>query len=68
MRAEEVRALWRNRNGHTQTRRVDECRGVSEFMDAGATLGDLWMENQFGAGDPLTNQDAPGAPFAGDDE
>ena len=68
MRAEEVRALWRNRNGHTQTRRVDECRGVSEFMDAGATLGDLWMENQFGAGDPLTNQGAPGAPFAGDDE
>ncbi len=68
MRAEEVRVLWRDQSGHTQTRRVDEFPGVSEFMDAGATLGDLWMENQFRAGDPLTNQGAPGSPFAGDDE
>lgn len=68
MRADEVRVLWRDENGHTQTRRVDEFRGISEFMEAGATLGDLWMESQFRGGDPLTNQGAPAAPFAGDDE
>ena len=68
MRADEVRVLWRNQNGHAQTRRVDEFRGVSEFMEAGATLGDLWMENQFKGGDPLTNQGMPASPFTGDDE
>ena len=65
MRAEEVRVLWRDERGHTQTRRVDEFQGVPQFMDAGAALGDLWLENHFGAGDPLTNQGAPGSPFAG---
>jgi hypothetical protein len=31
--------------------------GIREFIEAGASLGDLWMEGRFGAGDPL-NQDA----------
>ena len=65
MRAKEVRVLWRDENGHTQTQCVDESKGVRHFMDAGATLGELWLENQFGAGDPLTNQGAPGSPSAG---
>ena len=44
LRPQEVRVLWRNRHGHTRTRRIDELRGVSEFVEAGAKLGDLWME------------------------
>ena len=68
MRAEEVRVLWRDENGHTQARCVDESKGVRHFMDAGAALGELWLENQFEAGDPLTNQGAPGSPSAGGGE
>jgi predicted ATPase len=68
LRPEEVRVLWRDQEGHTRTRRVDEVPGVSEFVEAGATLGDLWMEGQFRAGDPLTNQGTPIPTFGGDDE
>ena len=68
LRPEEVRVLWRDQEGHTRTRRVDEIPGVSEFVEAGATLGDLWMEGQFRAGDPLTNQGTPIPTFGGDDE
>lgn len=68
LRPEEVRVLWRDQAGHTRTRRVDEVPGVSEFVEAGATLGDLWMEGQFRAGDPLTNQGTPIPTFGGDDE
>ena len=68
LRPEEVRVLWRDQEGHTRTRRVDEVPGVSEFVEAGATLGDLWMEGQFRAGDPLTNQGTPILSFGGDDE
>ena len=68
MRAEEVRVLWRDENGHTQARCVDESKGVRHFMEAGAALGELWLENQFEAGDPLTNQSAPGSPSAGGGE
>ena len=28
-------------------------------MDEGALLGDLWMEGQFGVGDPLVEHGAP---------
>ena len=68
LRPQEVRVLWRNQHGHTRTRRIDELRGVSEFVEAGAKLGDLWMEGQFRAGDPLRNQGTPAPPFGGDDE
>ncbi len=68
MRPDEVRVLWRDNDGHTQPRRVDEFHGVTDFMDAGATLGDLWMENQFRAGDPLTSPIAPASTAAGDDQ
>ena len=68
LRPEEVRVLWRDQEGHTRTRRVDEVPGVSEFVEAGATLGDLWMEGHFRAGDPLTNQGTPIPTFGGDDE
>ena len=68
MRADEVRVLWRDERGHTRTRCVDEFQGVPHFMKAGATLGDLWLENQFEAGDPLMNQGAPASPSAGGDE
>lgn len=54
LRPDQVRVLWRDQKGHTQTRRVDDLRGINEFSDAGAHLGSLWMEGHFGLGDPLT--------------
>ncbi|MDJ0516586.1 MAG: hypothetical protein QNJ74_10145 [Trichodesmium sp. MO_231.B1] len=34
-------------------------RGIKEFMEAGASLGNLWMEGYFEFGNPLKNQGAP---------
>ncbi len=56
---EEVRALYRNEHGYTQAIRVSDIKGVSEFVQAGGALGDLWLEGHFGVGDPLVNAGAP---------
>ena len=58
LRPEEVRVLWRDESGYTQTRRTNELRGIPEFMKEGAMLGNLWMEGYFRVGDPLTQHDA----------
>ena len=59
LRPEEVRVLWRDEKGHTQTKRVSDLDGVTAFVNHGALLGHLWMEGQLGVGDPLVNQGAP---------
>jgi predicted ATPase len=59
LRPKEVRVLWRDDNGFTQSRRASELQGVNEFVESGAQLGHLWMEGQFAVGDPLVNQGAP---------
>ena len=59
LQAREVRILWRNDCGHTQTRCVADIAGVEEFVEAGATLGDLWMEGRFGLGEPLSTNGFP---------
>lgn len=66
LRLDEVRILWRDEKGHTRTRNAKSMHGVPEFVEAGAQLGDLWMEGQFRVGDPLTHQGAPTAGFGGD--
>ena len=55
----EVRVLWRDIEGHTQTRRAADLPGIPEFIREGAQLGDLWMEGHFGVGDPLTEHGGP---------
>ena len=62
LRPDEVRVLWRNEQGYTQTRRVADLSGVGDFVKQGALLGHLWMEGQLGVGDPLVNQGGPGRP------
>lgn len=59
LRPEEVRVLYRDEQGYTQAVRAVDIQGVQEFMDAGASLGHLWLEGRFGMGDPLVNQGAP---------
>lgn len=63
LRPEEVRVLWRNQQGYTQSCRVQDIQGVPEFVQQGAQLGHLWMEGHFGVGDPLTNAGAPSRPL-----
>lgn len=45
--------------GHTQVRTAADIEGIPEFVAAGASLGHLWIEGQFGMSDPLRNQGAP---------
>lgn len=59
LRADEVRVLYRNEEGYTESVRSSDVRGVREFLEEGALLGDLWLEGHFGAGDPLVNSGAP---------
>ncbi len=59
VRQEEVRILFRNEKGYTRAIRCSEIQGVPEFMEAGASLGHLWLEGYFGMGDPSINEGAP---------
>jgi predicted ATPase len=63
LRPEEVRVLWRDAQGCTQTRRAADLPGVREFVEQGALLGHLWMEGQLGVGDPLVNEGEPSRPL-----
>ena len=51
----ELWVLYRDENGFTQARRAADMMGIKEFVEHGALLGQLWMENQFEVGDPLSN-------------
>jgi predicted ATPase len=55
LKPEEVWVLYRDEQGYTKAKRTSDMQGVKEFMANGATLGNLWMENYFDVGDPLTN-------------
>ena len=57
--AEEVWVLYRDEQGFTVCKRASEMLGINEFMEAGAKLGQLWMEGFFEFGDPLTNAGGP---------
>ena len=50
----EVRILWRNDDGYTSVRRASDIKEITDLMDTGAQLGNLWTEGWFGVGDPLT--------------
>lgn len=54
LRSQEVRVLYRAADGYSRARLVSDMPGIAEFIEQGATLGDLWMEGHFDAGDPLT--------------
>lgn len=57
--ANEVRILYRDQRGYTQAVRAADVRGIPEFMNAGASLGHLWLEGRFGVGDPLVRHGQP---------
>jgi predicted ATPase len=47
LRPEEVFVLYRDLKGFTKAQKPSEIKGVREMLEAGAKLGDLWMENYF---------------------
>lgn len=49
---EQVWALRRNARGYTEALRTSDMTGVPEQIAAGATLGQLWLEGFFEAGNP----------------
>ncbi len=59
MKPDEVRVIYRDDHGYSQVQRAVDIQGVSEFVDAGASMGHLWMEGHLGVGDPLVNAGAP---------
>lgn len=59
IRPKEVRVLYRDEAGHTQSVRTSDIEGISAFIDQGASMGHLWLEGRFGLGDPLVNAGAP---------
>ena len=56
---EDVWVLYRDEQGFTVCKRTSEMMGINELMDAGAKLGQLWMQGFFEFGDPLTNAGGP---------
>jgi predicted ATPase len=53
LQPEELWVLFRDKKGFTGARRAADMRGIKKFMEEGALLGHLWMENHFDVGDPL---------------
>ena len=56
---EELWVLYRDEKGFTQAKRTADMQGVKQFMEHGALLGSLWMEDFFDVGNPLKNAGAP---------
>jgi predicted ATPase len=48
----QVWAMMRGDDGYAVAKRIADMAGIQEMLDAGALLGDLWMENYFEFGNP----------------
>ncbi len=69
LKANEVWILYRDETGYTQAVRPADVEGVSQFMQEGALLGDLWMEGHFRVGYPFSiNEPHSVSPIGGQNE
>ena len=59
LKPEELWVLYRDDRGFTQAKRTADMQRVKQFMEHGALLGSLWMEDFFDVGNPLKNSGAP---------
>jgi len=59
LRPKEVWVLYRDEKGYTQARCAADMRGINEFVNQGALLGNLWIEGHFDVGDPFTAAGGP---------
>jgi predicted ATPase len=56
LKAKELWVLFRDEKGYTQAKCASDMKGINEFIEEGALLGNLWAEGHFDVGDPLVNQ------------
>jgi predicted ATPase len=59
--AEQAWVLYRGSNGYTRARCAAQMKGVKDFLQEGAKLGQLWMEGHFDVGDPLRRPSPEGS-------
>ncbi|MBZ8178735.1 AAA family ATPase [Oscillatoria salina] len=59
LKPEQIWVLYRDEKGYTQAKRTADMQGIKEFIENGALLGSLWMEDFFEFGNPLKNHGAP---------
>jgi len=52
MKPKEVRILYRDERGFTQAQQASEIEGITEQVEEGGKLGDLWMEGFSGRRSP----------------
>lgn len=52
LKPEQVWAMTRDENGYTMAKRLGDMRDLRPMLDAGASLGQLWMENFLEFGNP----------------
>jgi predicted ATPase len=52
LRADELWVLYRDIRGYTQAKKAVDLKGIKDFMNHGALLGQLWMEGYFEVSDP----------------
>jgi len=50
---DEVRMLYRDEDGYTKARRLTDMPNVQSLQQAGADLGELWIEGHFDVGSPF---------------
>ncbi len=62
LKPEQIWVLYRDEQGYTKAQRVADMEGIVGFWEAGALLGDLWMEGYFEVGDPLVASGGPKNP------
>lgn len=55
LRPREVRVLCRDEGGFTQAKRASDIPRIREFVEAGASMGYLWLDGYLGVGDPFDN-------------
>jgi len=59
LRPDEVRVIYRAEDGYSEVVRAADIEGIPDFVNAGASMGHLWMEGHLGMGDPLVNAGSP---------
>lgn len=59
LRPAELRVLYRDEQGYTQARRVEDMPRAKKMFEAGGKLGHLWMEDFFDVGNPLVESGGP---------
>jgi len=64
VRPPEIRVIYRDERGYSRVERASDIKGIKEFVEAGATMGYLWLEGHLGMGDPLVNAGSPVLPSA----